>query len=333
MIGREPAGTRPGPANASAADPGATAAQARLTRILLAVLLTALVVAALRGRIRLHGQTGPYQGDGIAVGAILEAVLAVLLVALLIRARRAPAGAILAARLRAVLRPLLITGLIANPVVLLVVTPLRTHPRQLGVPGQPVPTPSSTASPGRPAAHGSAAIHIPVTALLYTLLVIALIAGIVVCAILLRRRQAAVSYPQAAPDADARRAGLRDAVESGRSALRAFGDAQASIIACYLSMEESLAGAGAVRDAADTPDELLAKAAGAGLVRGAAAARLTGLFYEARFSSHQLGAEQRDAARQALRDLADDLAEPPAGQASTGQASTGQPPAGPGARQ
>ena len=40
---------------------------------------------------------------------------------------------------------------------------------------------------------------------------------------------------------------------------------------------------------------------------GAAAGELTGLFYEARFSAHELTAAQRDAAREALEQLAADL--------------------------
>jgi hypothetical protein len=312
MTGREQAGARPGPAGSIAA-----AGQARATRLVLAALLIALVLAGLRGHIRLHDQAGPYQGDGIVVGVMLEAVLAGLLIALLIRGRRAPAEAVLAARLRTGLRPVLITGLIVIPLTLLVAAPLRTHPRLQRLPGGSRPTLRPRLPSARPAPHGSVAIHVPLPAVLYALLIIALIAGTAACAVLLRRRQAsaaaAASYPEAVPDADAQRAGLRDAVESGSSALRTFGEARAAIIACYLSMEQSLGRAGAVRDAADTPDELLARAARAGLVRGSAAARLTGLFYEARFSSHQLGAEQRDAAREALRELADDLVQPQAG--------------------
>ncbi len=72
-------------------------------------------------------------------------------------------------------------------------------------------------------------------------------------------------------------------------------------------MERSLAAAGADHEAADTPDEFLARAAAAGLVRGAAAGELTGLFYEARFSAHELTTAQRDAARGALEQLAADL--------------------------
>jgi hypothetical protein len=72
-------------------------------------------------------------------------------------------------------------------------------------------------------------------------------------------------------------------------------------------MEESLAEAGMARAVADTPDELLARAADHGLVRTGAAARLTGLFYEARFSSHPMPAAQRDEAQQALAELAGSL--------------------------
>src|SRR5216683_3232187 len=218
----------------------------------------ALVLAGLRGHIRLHDQAGPYQGDGIVVGVMLEAVLAGLLVALLIRGRRAPAEAVLAARLRIVLRPVLITGLIVIPLTLLVAAPLRTHPRLQRLPGGSRPTLRPRLPSARPAPHGSVAIHIPLSGVLYALLIIALITGTAACAVLLRRRQASAA-------------------------------------------------------AAATPDELLARAARAGLVRGSAAARLTGLFYEARFSSHQLGTEQRDAAREALRELADDLVQPQAG--------------------
>jgi hypothetical protein len=51
-------------------------------------------------------------------------------------------------------------------------------------------------------------------------------------------------------------------------------------------------------------------------VRGSAAARLTTLFYEARFSSHPLVSGQRDAAGQALGELAALLAEAEATEAT-----------------
>ncbi len=109
-----------------------------------------------------------------------------------------------------------------------------------------------------------------------------------------------VVEPSAADD----ESGLLKAVESGQSALRRLDDARSAIIACYVAMEESLARAGTARAAADTPDELLARAALRGLVTGGAAARLTALFYEARFSSHPMRPAARDAAEQALGELA-----------------------------
>jgi hypothetical protein len=45
------------------------------------------------------------------------------------------------------------------------------------------------------------------------------------------------------------------------------------------------------------------------VIRGTAAARLTALFYEARFSSHPLGPAERDAAEGALDELAAALAQ------------------------
>jgi hypothetical protein len=109
---------------------------------------------------------------------------------------------------------------------------------------------------------------------------------------------------------------LREAVGSGWTALRTVHDARAAIIACYVAMETSLAERGTARKAADTPGELLARATTSGLVRGSASARLTALFYEARFSSHPLGRAQRDAAEEALEELAAALADPAGAEAA-----------------
>jgi hypothetical protein len=58
---------------------------------------------------------------------------------------------------------------------------------------------------------------------------------------------------------------------------------------------------------AGTPGELLSRATDRDLIRGDAARRLTRLFYEARFSSHRLGPDARDAAVAALDELAAEL--------------------------
>ena len=145
--------------------------------------------------------------------------------------------------------------------------------------------------------------HIPLSAILYGLLILALVAGVVL-SILWSRRFRLPAKVRAGGFIAEDPEDLREAVESGRSALRTVDDARAAIIACYVAMETSLAERGAARAVADTPDELLARATTSGLVRGTAAARLTALFYEARFSSHPLGRGQRDAAEQALDELA-----------------------------
>jgi hypothetical protein len=277
-----------------------------LARLLLTALLVAGVLVGLRGGFALHGWRGPYRRDGIAIGVTLEVILAGLLVALLVRGRR-PSEDFRVHRLRGVLRAALLAGLAAIPAVLILAVPLHPHP----LPPQPLPTqaqptvrPSLTSPP-----HPGPAFRLPLAGILYALLILALIGGIVACVVLLRRRlpEHDVLPPEETSLAEGQRSDLRDAVSSGRRALAELDDARAAIIACYVAMERSLAAAGADHEAADTPDEFLARAAAAGLVRGAAAGELTGLFYEARFSAHALTTAQRTAARDALEQLAADL--------------------------
>jgi hypothetical protein len=138
------------------------------------------------------------------------------------------------------------------------------------------------------------------------LLAILLIVVAVIAVIAWRRRTARLAGR--VPDVDIDEADeLARAVESGRLALRELDDARAAIIACYVAMEQSLATAGAARGLAETPDELLARAAGSGLLPRTPAARLTALFYEARFSTHPLPASARDRAERALAEIAAEL--------------------------
>jgi hypothetical protein len=276
-----------------------------LARLLLTALLIAAVLVGLRGGFTLHGWRGPYRRDGIAIGIGLEAVLAALLITLLIRGRH-PSDDFRVQRLRGVVRSALIAALIIIPTVLLLAAPLHPHP----LPPQPLPTqPPQTVYPTPPRpSRPTAPFHVLFTDVLYGLLVLALIAGIVVCVVLLRRRRPGLDAgPPDAPVAEDQRGDLREAVSSGRRALADLDDARAAIIACYVAMERSLAAAGADQEAADTPDEFLGRAVAAGLVRGRAAGVLARLFYEARFSTHELTPAQRDAAQEALEQLAADL--------------------------
>src|SRR5262249_11555282 len=251
----------------------------------------------------------------LVVGVVLEVVIVAMLVILLIR-RRSGSQEQTAVKLRGVLVSVLGAGGIAAAVIVL--TGLHLHlfiPRAGTRPRRhPGVTPSGSI---RPRSGIGPAPHTPLTVLLYALLVAVLLAGIAVSLWWARRLRRPVALRRDHDDdfiaEDPER--LREAVESGRSALRAVDDARAAIIACYLAMETSLAERGAARAVADTPDELLARATAAGIVRGTAAVRLTVLFYEARFSSHPLDRGQRDAAGQALGELAAALAE--AGAAGT----------------
>lgn len=271
----------------------------------LAACLLAIVAAGLRVTVPAPALNGPFRHDGLAVGAVLEAVLACLLFALLVRGARAPRDALFAAQLRKMLLYVVVAGLVAIPLVYALSRRLPTlPPRRKAV---KVPPPRAGKLHSAPGGHN---IIFLVVAIILGLLALAVLVYFLV--LLVRRRfwlgfrgraaGFAVDPAEADDESD-----LREAVESAQSALRRFDDAKAAIIACYVAMEESLARAGTARAVADTPDELLARAASSGLIRTGAAARLTELFYEARFSSHPMPLTQRDEAQQALAELADSL--------------------------
>jgi hypothetical protein len=286
--------------------PGATPQHWPL-RLLPLALLIILGLAGLRGAVATPRWDGPLHRDGVAVGIALEVVLLILF---LVTIRRTESGSQeeVTRKLRSLLRFALGAGAVAVAVAMLV--GLQLHLFTLTA--KPARGPAAPAVPSRPAlrpgpAHGYV-FRIPVAALLYTLLIVVLLAGLVLSIWWARRLRPSIGSREdafIAHDSE----DLREAVESGRSALRTVDDARAAIIACYVAMENSLAERGTARGIADTPDELLARARQSGIVRGTAAARLTALFYEARFSSHPLDHRQRDAAEQALDELAAALAE------------------------
>jgi hypothetical protein len=73
-------------------------------------------------------------------------------------------------------------------------------------------------------------------------------------------------------------------------------------------MEAALADAGTPRGAAEAPLELLERVLGEYDVPEGDVRRLTGLFTEARFSTHPVGDEMRAAAQRSLRSIAGALA-------------------------
>jgi Domain of unknown function (DUF4129) len=282
-------------------------------RLAMTALLVVLVAVGLRGTQPSLGLDGPYSGDQLPVDAGLEAVVLVLLVVAILRHARAPRDNSLAGRLGQVLRGILGAAALALPVVYLATRNIHAHYRP---PRPPAPTPGGRPKPLKPYQLPQVSPHAAGSVagtIVDAVLAAVLLAAIVGCVLLLirARRPRAAGWPAepAQFTDDAGEAKLREAVEYGWLALRELDDARGAIIACYLAMEQSLARAGAPRGIAETPDELLARAAGAGIVRGSAAARLTSVFYEARFSTRELTATHRDVAERALAELAASLAE------------------------
>jgi hypothetical protein len=314
-------------------------ARQQIARLLPPVLLVVLVIAGLRGVVPAPRWNGPLKADGVAIGIALEVVFCALLVVVRSRdaaARRAGRSTLYnatlaeqdiepAQALRFTLTSVLIACIVGVAVILLTELHLHFFSKSGSLPPR---TLKSGVLPLRKSGGGGGTLHIPLGPILYALLIIAIVAAVVV-SIWWSTRLRLPAAPLVIDDVSTEE--LRAAVAEGRAALAGIDDARAAIIACYVAMERRLADRGTARGAADTPDELLARAVAAGAVRGGAAGRLTALFYEARFSTHPLGAGQRDAASAALDELADELAAKPVPAAASQPGKSGPGAAGPGA--
>ena len=209
----------------------------------------------------------------------------------------------MAAKLRTVLIFVLRGGMIA--VAVGVIIGLHLSVFTAAGPQAPNPVPTRTLLPRKfptGAAHVTLG-HFPVGPLLYGLLIVALLAAVWLSVWWSRRfRRPALAAGTALSPRIPRTCGRRWS-RAGRRCAPWTTRGPPSSRATW-RWRTSLAERGAARAVADTPDELLARAIQDGIVRGTAAARLTALFYEARFSSHPLDRGQRDAAEQALDELA-----------------------------
>jgi hypothetical protein len=318
-------------------------ARQQIARLLPLAVLVLLAAVGLRGGITGLGWNGPLRAYGPVIGLALEVILGTLLGYTYYRDRVtagwSPADdddRDVARSLRFLLRLLLYAAMLAIAVLELVNLHLHLFSRR----GQPVKLPvpfggrpHGPKSPLGRGAGGAFRLHVALGPILYSLLVLALLAALVFSIWLARRVRRAALPGAVADDLTEDPAELLEAVASGRAAMANLSDARAAIIACYAAMEARLAERGAARGAADTPDELLRRAMDQGVVRGSAskdsaskdgaskdgaskdgaskqsaARRLTTLFYEARFSTHELGPQARDAALAALDDLAAELA-------------------------
>ncbi|MFD7498667.1 DUF4129 domain-containing protein [Streptomyces sp. NPDC059832] len=178
----------------------------------------------------------------------------------------------------------------------------------------PLPSPQQDPAPAPPPAqHAGQAghsMHFGLTRILLGLGIALLVAVVVIAGLRLWRyvtRPPAAEAPATYATLDDEQERLVQAVDSGRRALLDGTDARAAVIACYAAMEESLADSGVARRASDSPQDLLERAAANGLPTGAAAAALTTLFREARYSTHPMDASHRDRAAAALAEIAHSL--------------------------
>ncbi|HXW43180.1 MAG TPA: DUF4129 domain-containing protein [Streptosporangiaceae bacterium] len=290
--------------------PAALASRAARPRLILAGLLTAIVIAGIAAGPPLGWRKswqGPWHDHGDAIAIVLEAVLAALLVWLWVLHRARPAPGWPASRLRMAQLPVIGGVMLVAGIYLARHLPLpKPHakpppPRQLP-PAKPTPSPVPVRS-----STVSTAIGPIVEYVLLALLTIAVIGVLVVLVRRLQQRHLMVDADLVPEDDEGEM--LRRAVEAGRAALRAIPESRRAIIACYLAMEGSLGLAGAARGPAETPDELLARASTIGLLHGEAAARLTALFYGARFSARQVPDSARQEALTALDAILAELAQ------------------------
>jgi hypothetical protein len=278
------------------------AARALQLTLVMALIATTIVGVRAAAGLDWHIVQGP-ASRRIPVTAGLAIVLAILLAALLVlRVRRPTPGqpaALLRRALLMIVSMLLVAMALAFVLSLLEAASSHKMPPSL----LPNPSPSVTRHGYKlPFRYG----HVTGGGDIGTLLIYAAIAALVVVAmfaflILLRRRRAmSIEAPEPEPDDTDT---LRSALRAGQAALRSISDARQAIISCYAAMERSLGQAGAERAAAETPEELLARVSASGIVHGAAAARLTRLFYEARFSEHDLPETARLTAMHSLADI------------------------------
>lgn len=223
------------------------------------------------------------------------------------------------ARLDVAISALLALAAIVTPITLLVLgghgTPHLPKPRPVATPSVTrlhtitPPTPRASA-PSQRHSTGSLAFLQPVITALAVIVVVAVVLAILwsigrIFGWWHRDAVLAPGTPLDAEDDDA----LSEAVEAASGELRRLTDVRAAIIGCYAVMEATLRGAGVPRLAADSPEELLARAAAAGAIDTPAAAELTQLFREARYSTHPLTEHHRDAAAAALGTIRANLRE------------------------
>jgi hypothetical protein len=186
-------------------------------------------------------------------------------------------------------------------------------------------TPPQSAGPGAvPTALGRLHTHAQASAEWSAIAGMVIAIAVVVALTVLSRRRRPARRP---PDWSPRLARLLDSLAAAQDALGTAADPREAIIACYGAMERGFAAAGSAPAAADTPAEVLSRAAEAGIIRSSSPEVLTGLFRRARYSAEPMTAADSGAAAGALAQLRADLEDRRAAAANTA-ASTSAPGAG-----
>jgi hypothetical protein len=264
------------------------------------VVLCALIVigaAADPLRAPLHEglSTSAAFGDVVVVAGMIAAAAGfVVLVAGVIMFRPGPTRPVMPRR-RRLLVPILLAVLIVLAVGSFMNKPTTASQQQLPSEG------TAAAEPERPPAS-----HVWRDA--GWVLVAVLGAAALGAAVVLGRHREHLLDPPTADVADATIPGaVADAVDAGLSALEADGDPRQTIIAAYARMLEALEGRGLGCRPAETPRLHLARCLAAADVRREPLEQLVELFEEARFSTHPMTWEHRDAARRALAAVRSDL--------------------------
>ncbi|MFF0016339.1 DUF4129 domain-containing protein [Streptomyces sp. NPDC005374] len=178
----------------------------------------------------------------------------------------------------------------------------------------PLPSPRQATAlappPAEHAGHAGHGMHFGLMRILLGLGIALLVVVVMIAGLRLWRYLTRAPAPEASATytaLDDEQESLAQAVDSGRRALLDEADARAAVIACYAALEKSLADSGVTRRASDSPQDLLERAVAGGLSTGAAAAALTALFREARYSTHPMDGSHRDRAAAALAEIADGL--------------------------
>lgn len=231
-----------------------------------------------------------FSGSTLAIAlAVTEGVALVAFIVVLVSARRKHKEQDDETEYVIILRRWLRLLLLVLALAVLAVPPylLYTNRRKGGIP--PQQPPHASIQPG--AQHH---VSTSTTGLVSILVGVGVAVGALLAIAVYARMRARGYSPEGA------NAGLAGRLAAATDALHRATDPRQAIIACYAELERGFAAAGSAPRGADTPAEVLARAASAGLIHSRSAADLTGLFRQARYGQAPMTAADSATAEFAL---------------------------------